>query len=275
MTTASVRPAAVSRQVPWVPVLLVLGCAGLAGLAPLWLLLLSPILLGVPHVAADLRYLVLEPPRPLARGLLFAVGGCLLAMTLLRLGALLGGPAWLRAELGMGLLAVGLAVAWSARWGWLIPLGALGAGALAWPGEAALLVGHAHNAVAVALWVAWARGPLRWWVPALVLAVLGVLASGALDGWLLAICAEDAAGLSLSGMVRSLAPDLPGAWGLRAVVAFAFMQAVHYAAWLVAIPMARHGHPLVGWREALGSVGVAAVVLGTTCLLYTSDAADE
>lgn len=37
----------------------------LTGVAPLWLLLVGPLILGVPHIVADIRYLLLrDPGRP-------------------------------------------------------------------------------------------------------------------------------------------------------------------------------------------------------------------
>src|SRR4051812_30626397 len=38
-----------------------------AVLAPVWLLLLGPVVLGVPHVISDVRFLLLRPERPLGR----------------------------------------------------------------------------------------------------------------------------------------------------------------------------------------------------------------
>lgn len=36
-------------------------------IAPVWMLLLGPLVLGVPHVASDVRYLLVHPPLPLGR----------------------------------------------------------------------------------------------------------------------------------------------------------------------------------------------------------------
>ena len=38
----------------------------LTAVAPLWLLLLGPLLLGVPHILSDVRFLLLRPPAPVA-----------------------------------------------------------------------------------------------------------------------------------------------------------------------------------------------------------------
>ena len=47
----------------------------LTGIAPLWLLLVGPLILGVPHIVADIRYLLLRAPgRPLIGALLVPPG---------------------------------------------------------------------------------------------------------------------------------------------------------------------------------------------------------
>ena len=65
-------------------------------IAPLWLLLLAPIVLGVPHVVADLRWLVLRPG--VERRVLLAIAGPLAAMTALRVVNLVDGASWPAAE---------------------------------------------------------------------------------------------------------------------------------------------------------------------------------
>ncbi|TNE92754.1 MAG: hypothetical protein EP330_00630 [Deltaproteobacteria bacterium] len=230
-------------------------------------MLLAPILFGVPHVAADLRYLVFEPVRPLPSRLGTGIAAMLLAMTAVRVSAMLGGPALPRVELVLGLVAVGGSLAWTRSHALLGALGVLGVACLAWPPEAALLVGHAHNFVAVALWFAWTRGGGRWWVVVAIALVNGVLFGGGFDAWIVARASGGAAGLTLGSLVAGLAPDLPGPWGVRAVASFAFMQAVHYALWLVAIPVSRHGSPIDGWLRALGPSLIAVTVLGTLALL--------
>lgn len=244
--------------------------------APLALLVAAPLLLGVPHVAADLRHLVVRPPQPLPRTLVGALAVPLVALIGLRLGVLFGAAAAPRVELAIGSGAVALAAGWGGgRAGWLTvaaTAAALGL-ALVWPRQAALAFGHVHNLVAVAIWCAWV-GDRRVWMP--VVAVLGgavaLVAAGALDAPLVA--AAPTAGHTLQGFVTTLAPDLPGPWGLRAVAAYALLQAVHYGMWLVCIPAAGRVVDLptaptdrwASWRTDLGALGVVAVVLGAVLL---------
>lgn len=253
-------------------------CVALTLVGPLWLLLLAPLVFGVPHVASDLRYLVFAPPKPLpaglAPGLLLVLG----AMTFARASAMVGGPALPRVELALGALAVVMSMAFARQSMRTFALiGAtlvLAAVALAYPRNAALLIGHAHNFVAVAIWFAWTRGRARWWAVGLLTVALGLVTSGVLDDWWFQLASSDAAGLTLTGMVAALAPDLPGPWGLRAVIAFALMQAVHYALWLGAIPATRArtqpSPPSRVWSQWVDDLGVplmALTGLGTVVLL--------
>ena len=146
--------------------LAVLVCGALAGLAPLHLALLAPLLLGAPHVLEDLRAFVLRPPRPVERRALRWIGALLLLLTLARAQALAGGLALPRVELLCGLLALVAArcTRVDARRG--LPLALLGLALLiglcmARPRAAALFVAHAHNLVALYLWSSWSRG-LAW-----------------------------------------------------------------------------------------------------------------
>ncbi len=250
--------------------------------APLWLLLLAPLWLGVPHVAADVRFLVIRPPGAVPRRLLLALFVPFGAMTLLRVAALAGAPGFPRTELVLGALAVAGAAAWAGpRVGVWLALGlvALLVPALAWPGQAALIVGHAHNFVAVALWAWWMgpRGGARWVVLGALGAALAAIGFGAFDAlWFADGPPAAASGLTLAGMIDTLAPDVPGAAAPRLVMAFALMQAVHYGLWLGCIPQSPAVHtedaplpPSRRWAALigdLGRVGLAAVLIGAVAL---------
>lgn len=260
----------------------VVGALILTLLGPLWLLLLAPLLLGVPHVASDLRHLVLRPPRPIPRALLWAVAVPFAAMTAMRVGALAGLSTSITIELLLGALAVGMATLWSRghllrQIVVLVGLALFLLPALLAPGQAALTIGHAHNLVAIGLWVAWmgprSRGP--WLVVGLSAAAVLLLLSGIAEPFLFAFGAlEPAAGLGLGELVATLAPDIPAPWDLRLVLCFALLQAVHYSMWIWCIPQACAFHPpdspRVGawrrWLQDLGlplaiGVGIASVVL--------------
>lgn len=262
----------------------VVGAFVLTLLGPLWLLLLAPLLLGVPHVAADLRHLVLRPPRPLPRGLLGAIAVPFVAMTALRIATLAGLGSFTTLELLLGATSVGVAVIW-ARGRWRIQL-AIGAGVLAFlvpallaPRQAALVIGHAHNLVALGLWVWW-MGPHRlgpWLVVALTTALTSALLLGIADPLVLATAGErSAGGLDFAGLIQTLAPDLPAPFDLRVVLTFALLQAVHYSLWIWCIPLSPAFTPEAAalsrrarWRRWVRDLGPAlalVVVLGALAL---------
>lgn len=244
--------------------------------APLWMLLLAPLLLGVPHVVADLRYLLLAPgtaPRRLAWALLVPLA----ALTVLRVAVVVGRPGWPRVEVLLGLAAVIVALVLVEAAGWkrvlaFAAVAALAAVAFAWPGLIALTLGHLHNAIAVGLWLAWARASAREIVTstALVGACALAIVAGAFDPILAASGAwtAPAAGLDLDSLAASLAPGLGATTAVRVVLLFAFAQALHYAVWLVLLPAAaRADRPprslVASLRADLGTAGLTAALLAS------------
>ncbi len=213
---------------------------------PLLLLAVSPLLLGVPHLLADVRYLVLQPgyhrrlrlALPVAAVLLGAAVGLgmragLLAMavTLVLAGARpQDSPArsLLRRGLGLGLVA-GLAyLGYRSDFYWL-DLG----------------MAHGHNFIAVLIAVLWLRrrpltGAPAWslWLPLVLFGAAAVLlGTGGLTASATALGRfDDHPQLGLDGARWLLAPYLPVDWGTRVVLLFAFAQAVHYGVWLRLLP---------------------------------------
>ena len=207
---------------------------GLIGtlVAPLWLLLLGPLVWGVPHVVADLRYLVVRTGyhrRP-------------------HLGWLAGGPLlWIACggDLVWGFVGAG-AVALTARAGLarrlvaLALLAAGGAGMLALGDVSDVVFAHAHNFLAVAFW--WGWRPRGGWAHRVPLALFA-----AACGFLLTAPAVELArasgGLEWFGgamgpeyQLWRVAPGVPPELGLRLVLLFCFVQSMHYAVWLHLLP---------------------------------------
>jgi len=252
--------------------------------APLWLLLLGPIVLGFPHVVSDVRYLLVKPVAPF-RGLdrtgLVLVLGPLALMTLFRVMPVLGLPAVpfgspIEILLGTAAIIGALAVArltLRARvaWGALaLGLGALGA---TFGHTTSLVVAHAHNLVAFGLWL-WIFAPeaTRARLVIIALAYLGIMAltlGGAFDALVLGQLGASAAGLDHDYMLWSLAPDVEPILGLRLVTFYAFAQAMHYVVWLRLVPQRlddRQAPPtfsrsLARLRTDLGRWGFAIVVV--------------
>lgn len=191
--------------------------------APALLLVWGPLVVGVPHVAADVRYLVV---RPWSSRLAWIAAAPALAAT------------WIWPHAWVGLLAPAAAL--------LVAPGSpvkRGAGvlvalllaAVAWQVgyTADLTFAYLHNVVALGLFWAWAprRGRLHFLPLACVLGFGALLALGV---------AGDA----------DLARFLPGPTWL--VQLFAFTQAVHYFVWLRLIPEQDRPRPTPrSWRGSL------------------------
>ncbi|MCA9660414.1 MAG: hypothetical protein KC486_18870 [Myxococcales bacterium] len=201
-------------------------------LFPLWLLALGPIVWGVPHLVADLRYLVVGPGFH-RRRLLWLLGGLPIVAT------------GFGADLSFGLLGTA-AVALAARASLdrrllaLAAIGLLAAGVVAIGSLADLIFAHVHNFVAVALWWAWRPRTRRLhWLPlalfvgvsALLMTDAGLIAAdsvGALD--------RELGGLGIGYQLSRLAPGVDADLGLRLVLLFCFTQAIHYAIWVHLLP---------------------------------------
>jgi hypothetical protein len=197
---------------------------------PWWLLALGPIFWGVPHVLADVRYLVVRPGLHRRKRLWFAAGiplafaGC----------GIWSVPSGLAAAGAVAVLSNGpvsrKAIA-------LTIILVLIAAAIAVGDLAMLIFAHAHNFIAVILW--WFWRPRVKLIHALVPALFALASLTIVFGWL----QPATAGLSLAppGLnadyhLSLLSPGLAEPWALRFVILFAFAQAVHYGVWLRLIP---------------------------------------
>jgi hypothetical protein len=249
-----------------VPALLLLHAGAafvLAVFAPTLLLVVGPLLLGVPHLLGDLRYLVLRPQLPtLARAWLF--GGALLMLGL-RIAELAGVSAPLRYEL----LLAALWVAGSAALGAgrlrdvrLLVIGALVAvfASAAWlaPRELRMLMAHAHNPIALGIWLLLfckARGPAIAVSVTLVVATMSLLVSPvAWFGFEHGL--TQSFGFHVFAAADQLAPFAPStSLALGVVSSFAFLQSVHYAVWLHAIPQeATRGEGTLSFRMSFRAI---------------------
>jgi len=209
---------------------------------PLWLLAVGPLLFGVPHLLADVRYLVVQPGLHRRRVLCALAGVPLAAVGL-------GAPP------AVGLLAVAVAVL-GARASWprtalgLAAWAALTGAALAWEDTFLLVFLHAHNGVALFLW--WRlrpRGAPAAWPLAAVVAGVALLLSGAV-------------GPVLGAPAESIAPLADPALASRLVLTFAFLQSVHYVVWLRLIPEDARERPAprpfaASWRALVQDFGLA------------------
>lgn len=222
---------------------------------------LAPLALGVPHLLADLRYLVLRPRLHRRTALVVATAPALAAAAFaaspaLGLSAVLSAAVVTKGPLGRKAVAVAAALA-------------LLAVAVAWPMETAAVFVHAHNVVAAVFVLAlFARRPLLESLPflALTLFVLA-LALGAFDAALLTAAAR-APRAVVDEAYLTAAPTESGLVALRLVALFVLLQGVHYAAWLRMIP--ETARERVGVRGFASSLRALRRDCGPALLLLTA-----
>ncbi len=220
--------------------------AALAAPALLWLW--GPLLLGVPHLVADLRYLVLPPYSPVVVLRRDIVIGALLAATLWSASPEVGGAAVVAAWALAPRPRSSHAMARRALVGAVVISGY----AVSWRYslESSYVLVHAHNAVAVLLfaWV-FARGRVRVWLPVALATASALVLTGALDSLLAGNGLDVVAGylLPVSALER-----WPAEVCARLAVLFVFLQSVHYAIWLRLVP--EQARPRAGQRSFRGSL---------------------
>lgn len=209
--------------------MVVVASAALATLvAPLWSLALGPLVLGVPHLLVDVRYLAAAPGHLADRRWLAAVG---VPLVFSGLGG--GVVAGLVAATGAVLV---LGVSPRRRVMGLLVVAAVALALAALPIAPDLVFAHAHNFLAVLLWWLWRprRGRLHL-LPLALFAACGIaLLGGALAPLDLPLVAPDGGGWREH--LAQLAPGLPPDAATRLVLLFAFAQSVHYGIWLRLVP---------------------------------------
>jgi len=253
--------------------------ATLVVIAPVWLLLIGPIVLGVPHVASDIRYLLINPPLPLGRRGLVLLLGPLMAMTALRVAAALGAPYLAELEVFLGAAAmlggVALAPATPMKKALAaVAILAVTAFAMSVAHDSLLVIAHLHNLVAFGLWLWLFRSETSLRAIALIaatyLAVIMIFMSGVADAALLGhALSSDIGHFGLAEMADTLAPSFDFEIALRLVAVYAFAQAVHYVVWLRLIPQrldTRTAPPTIKrsvqrLRFDFGRIGFALIVI--------------
>jgi hypothetical protein len=243
-----------------VPALLLTHAAAalvLSVLAPTLLLVVGPLLLGVPHLLADVRYLVLKPALPRAARVSLLGGSA--TLLLVRVAELLGLPRLAGLEHGLAALWIASSIVVAAPTlrslrvavSLGVTLGLAGL-ALSWPGQSRLVLAHAHNGVALAVWAflfCRSRGRALGVIFVLFCAA-ALLVASPLAWWGFLHGLPASLGLHAFAAADQLAPgihDTPLALGL--VASFAFLQSVHYAVWLHAIPQeATRGEATLSFR---------------------------
>ncbi len=221
-----------------------LGLVGTA-LGPGYMLLLGPVILGVPHLFFEARYLFLQHA-DLRRTSLVAI---VIAQTAL-------------AFHGVGIYTLGIATltalaltgAWRTRRGKLIAACAALAqlAALVGPDWSRFVLLHAHNCMPIVVWVLWRERRTRVSIAVASCFVVGValIAVGCFDALPIRHPFADDV-FSITKINDAVAAGFGGAWRHRFLLLFCFTQAFHYAVWVRLIPEeARERATPRSWRAS-------------------------
>jgi hypothetical protein len=196
--------------------------------APLTLLVWAPLVLGVPHLLADWRYLVARPGLHRRRPVVLGMGVPL---------ALAGAAGDIRMGIAATLGAVAAASGSAARRTAILVAASLALALATWaPAAMTLVLLHLHNLVALAAWWAWRKDrPLaHGLVAALAVAGWATLAAGGFDAWV-GRGGPFVGNADTSAIAASIAPGgSPTAYHL--LLAWIFGQSLHYAVWLRLVP---------------------------------------
>lgn len=280
------------------PVLLLLGLMALTAcalIAPLWTYAVTLALFGLPHVAAELRYVDQRFGVRIGNGLLLALGGGLLGIVLLRTAAVAGiGTATQRAALEFAfggclvaallprLLGRGLLPAAA---GTLLLAAALWLAATA-PLTALVAFAVLHNLTPVGFLAERLRGPERRRALGWCLLAFGVVPIAIAAGWLPAALVALGVEPSWSGppgvgeLDQHLGAFVPSAWhghrfGIDLFAAAALLQCLHYAVVLLVLPRLGGGPGVTAtmfrWPSPAWFTGLVA---GCSLLLFVGYAAD-
>lgn len=219
-----------------------LAFAGTA-LAPGYMLLLGPVIVGVPHLFFEARYLFFQHAQ-LRRVALVGVLAAQTALVFAGIGIYTLGLATIAALAATGSLSTRKALAIAA------PCALAVAGAIVGPDWSRFLLLHLHNCVPLVVWLLWRDRP-RWTsfaVAALFATGVALIFAGACDGLSLRRPFGDDV-FSITKITDAVAAGFGGEWRHRFLLFFSFTQAAHYAIWLRLIPEEARERPTPrSWR---------------------------
>jgi hypothetical protein len=218
----------------------------LSVLAPVGMFFVGPLTFGVPHLAADARYLILRQRLPRAFVVLSATSAVVIvAVRSLELLGLVHAAADVL-EAAAGGLWILSALAFAARdrrtglrsLALLPPIVGVFIVALLHPRTANIAMMHVHNVIGVATWLLLYPRKKVWELLPIVALVAGlaIIASGTAAVWTMHAGGNVAFGARMSLVGQYLAPGFAPRTAASIAIAFVFLQAVHYAIWIAWIP---------------------------------------
>ncbi|GAA2105823.1 hypothetical protein GCM10009841_24970 [Microlunatus panaciterrae] len=222
----------------------------LATRAPLSTTVLGLIAFGVLHNVLEIRYVAGRFAALLTGRFLALLLGLITGIMLCRLAIGVWPVGARYAEIGLGylILGVGSWIGLGRRWVW-IALAVLALAATAsfrFPGYHFVMLTHLHNLVPlIFLWDwarripdAWARAAFRLTQVVWVVAVPVLILAGGVDRWLTAGpgVVRQFVGDGSAVIAVSAPPQAASLVGLRFLVAFAFLQTMHYVVWVGFLP---------------------------------------
>jgi hypothetical protein len=251
------------------------------------LFVVGPAVLGVPHVAGDIRYLVIRQDLPRRWVLFVALGSAaLFGLRLLEVTAPTAlafapvevalGWTWVVAGAFIGTSAARDGARWRSALLTLV-LGATGAWAIGHPHLARGLLAYAHNLVGVAIWVVLFRR--RKGSALLPLLLVGACVSFLMGGAMLYSRAPGGPWIArLLEEARLVAPGLSERATIALALGYVFLQAVHYSVWLSWIPQEAVGRDATltfamsirSARRDFGAVGLWAIAFIATAVMALS-----
>lgn len=237
-------------------------CLACVLVMPATVLLLGPLVFGVPHVMSELR--VLAQRVPLGRQSLQVVLAPLALLILLRIAEQLGWDRPASSDVVLGCAAVCLAAVarpgdFSDRVARLLIVSGLCVFALYDTRLTTLLLAHLHNLIALVFLVAWSRSRIGLRQHSMLLAAVAIAVAV-----LCLVPVPEVPSAFVTDVRLALAPGVPAELGYRLVLVYGFAQLLHYVIWLVWMPRMQSA----GVTSSVGGSGwFAAALIGVAVVL--------
>ncbi len=191
---------------------------------PCWQLALGPILLGIPHIIGDFRYLIVQEKLHIKP-----------VFWLLVILPLLGFLYFQQSVYGAAAIVGATLLHKTNQKTFLVSLGAMSLLLVAFLYHRIFLYSllHLHNLIAILIWWFWRKDRQPW--ERISLLLCGLFSLLILSGTNVVFDSSPKQ-LPLQYFTRTLAPFATGEWANRIVILYAFLQSFHYFIWIRLIP---------------------------------------